>query len=198
MKSCEESGIWHSSQYPHSNFLCKESKFCELQSLFWRSCNWKSLPDSVSSATQSILKWGQSVSDGQENYQVKKANSLSSSGPPSLPYGSIQTVSAFLRKLCWDRLNYFFVQRTRHQHQLKNTWNIFVVGLRVTVLMQTSCLNLGVLGTCCLYAFFLVHRPELTTGTRTEFVCFSFSVSPCRWQAMRTLPVLLTIPVSFQ
>lgn len=40
------------------------------------------------------------VSDGQENYQVKKANSLSSSGPPSSPYGSVQTVSAFLSELC--------------------------------------------------------------------------------------------------
>lgn len=100
-------------------------KFCELQSLFWRSCNWKSLPNSVSSATQNILKWGQSLFLMVKKIaKFKKAKSLPSFCPLPLPYGSIQTVSAFRRKLCWDTVNYFFVWGTRHQHKLKNTKNI--------------------------------------------------------------------------
>lgn len=63
VKSREESGIWHTSHLStHADLLCflwKESKFCELQALFWRSCNWKSLPNHVSSATQNMLKQGQ-------------------------------------------------------------------------------------------------------------------------------------------
>lgn len=96
------------------------SKFCELQSLFWRSCHWKSLPNSVSSVTQNILKWGQSlILMVKKIAKFKKAKSLPSSGPPPLPCGSVQTVSAFLSGLWWARLNSFIVQGTRHQHKLK-------------------------------------------------------------------------------
>lgn len=171
MKSCEESGIWHTHKSLYScpfAVSCVRKvwcKFCELQSLFWRSCNWKSLPNSVSSVTQNILKRGQSLFlTVKKIAKFKKAKSLPSFCPPPLPYGSVQTVSAFWRKLCWDTVNYFFVWGTRHQHKLKNTKNIFVVqlcGKLAFILMQIPCMNLGVLGVRCLYAIFLFPIPVL-------------------------------------
>lgn len=189
VKSCEESGIWDVSHCAPACllcFLCKESNgvsFVNCSRYFGEAvienvC--QILTVQRPKTCWSLLLMGKKIA------RFKKAKSLPSPGPPASPYGSVQTVSAFLRKLCWDRLNYFFVQGTRHQHKQKNTENNSLLCVKPAfILMQISCMNFGVLGVCCLFAVFLYCTcVGLTTGTRTEFVHLSV-VFLCRRQALR-------------